>query len=665
MNLKEALDHVDDHRMMAATRARSKTYDDEGLSLVEVIVAITVVGIVMSAAALFFINALKSTSGQGQRNQAISVAQRYMEATSATKPSELLTGRYKATVDTFLAGPRAATLTANDVTTCPSPAGTCPLYYDATATSSSTPVLPLSQTSTVAGTAYTIRTFVDGCYLDTAGSCLSTTSSGAQTLYRVTVDVAWTRKNGGSCSNGCSYAMASLIDLHGDPVFNTNISTVDMLSIVPVNGVAVGATKTLNINGTGFRAGATVSISGAGGTFGAIATNTGNVITVPFTGGATPGPYNITVVNPDGGRDTLPYVVNPLPNITGTSPTPIPGNTPTTVTLTGTGFQSGLSIAASSGSVANATWGSATSATFTYTGLQLGGTVTFTLTNPDGGVDTQTATVRSAPSISGFVPGSSTVGFPSSVTVNGGGFQPGATASISSGGTVTVTSVAADGSSLVATITGTTVNNNATITILNPDGGTTSRNGFVVSPMTVTSISQSTFAASTTTSGITLSGTGFRSGATVTLSSGGTATVTSVAANGQSLVMNVTTGSVAASNITFTVRNTDSTQGVSGALATVYAIPTVSNSSATGANKGSTKSVTVTGTNFVANQTSIVINDSTYGVIYSGPLTVASSTSGSFTMPASSNKGTTSRTFTVTVGNVAVSNAYPVSWTVS
>ncbi len=64
----------------------------------------------------------------------------------------------------------------------------------------------------------------------------------------------------------------------------------------------------------------------------------------------TAGNYTIRVNNPDGGQSnifgfTVTASVTPPPAITGFSPNPVPGsNNQQTMTISGTGFQSGASV---------------------------------------------------------------------------------------------------------------------------------------------------------------------------------------------------------------------------------------------------------------------------------------------------------------------------------
>ncbi len=82
-----------------------------------------------------------------------------------------------------------------------------------------------------------------------------------------------------------------------------------------------------------------------------------------------------------------------------TGPTSARGGQSTTVTLTGTGFQTGACVGSSAGGVTNTAVTSPTQIRFTYTAPVDGGPVTFTVTNPDGGVSTSSPTLKVSPDV--------------------------------------------------------------------------------------------------------------------------------------------------------------------------------------------------------------------------------------------------------------------------
>jgi hypothetical protein len=426
---------------------------------------------------------------------------------------------------------------------------------------------------TVNNVVYTVRTFVNLCALQANGSCIpgATEPSGNTKMYRVTVDAVWVPgKNLGCSAGGCDYTASSLIDPHGDPKFNSNISHPQITSVLP-NTVGSGSTQTLTITGSAFVAGATVSIDTGAGTFQSVISNTGTQITVPFTA-ATPGSYTLAVTNPDGGRATVPLTVTAAPNITSVNPTSVSGGVQTTLTLAGTGFQTGASITASAGSVSNVTVTPSTSASLQLTAPTSGGTVTITLTNPDGGSGTINVAVVSAPNILSVTPNTVIAGSSQTITLSGTDFISGATLTTSAG-SVSGFSVT-NSTTATATFTAPATAQTVTLTLTNPDGGLKTITLTVnAAPVSITSINPSVGvpvnSANTT---LTFTGTGFQAGAWLTVSSG---TLSNF------VVTNATTATVkynapsSAQTVTFTWHNPDG--GTATKTMSVNVLPTITN----------------------------------------------------------------------------------------
>ena len=553
-------------RLIALARRRtsaspaSPASSDAGFSLMEVIVAVFILTIVMAAATAFFINNAHSVGGQSQRQNAVYLADQQLEAVRSVPADKLVKGRTLAVVTALHATPGASALIAQDDTS----AGN----YDTTAAAGATPEIATTQTKTVNNVPYTVRTFINRCWYDPATQvCGSTSSSTTTQEYRVIVDVSWAPTGQRACSGGCSYAASALIDPNADPSFNSNISQPTVSGTSPTSMAATTVDSTFVINGSEFVSGATVTISTGGGTFGAIPANgnTGTSITLPFTAGNTPGSYTVSVINPDGGRATTSFTVNPLPNITSATPVPSPltGNTSTTLTLDGTGFQNGATVAATNGvAIGSVTWLSATQLRLnSVVGPAAGGSSVITVTNPDGGTDTLTVTFKSKPTVSSV--SSSTGGpyrnIPTTLTLDGTGFQAGVSVVATN---ASVTSVTFVNSTRVTVGYTATVNGTSTLTLTNPDGGTTTRNVTVATAPTPTISSFTGTAVKNTNRTFTISGSNFFPGATVVYRNqantvtyyNGPATYVSSAQLTFVANMGATTGSIP---VTVTVTNPD------------------------------------------------------------------------------------------------------------
>jgi hypothetical protein len=209
--------------------------------------------------------------------------------------------------------------------------------------------------------------------------------------------------------------------------------------------VGVGAVaQQITIHGTGFAAGATVgNFKNGNGTVDANVTatvtsinaaGTAIVATVAIKAGDTNLADGYTVTNTDGGVATVPVSLTALiigagPTITAVSPATGLASSTNAFTITGTGFQTGASVAASSsGTCGSAAVVSATSITVSCTlGAASATPVTLIVTNVDGGSATSaavlvaTAPVAPGPRATG-VHGHAVVGKSVILTISGVGF---------------------------------------------------------------------------------------------------------------------------------------------------------------------------------------------------------------------------------------------------
>ncbi|WP_151199587.1 prepilin-type N-terminal cleavage/methylation domain-containing protein [Cryobacterium sp. LW097] len=195
------------------------------MTLIEVIVAISLIGIVATAAISLSITSQKGASVQQRQEIAVTIATEAMERVSAqsaatnptTSTSYLYDGRTQAKVD--------LAWTANTGVS-----GLAATYkgWDTEAVAASVPVLPISQVVDRAGTDYTVYTLLGTCYMaTTGGDCKklaastppATPPSGQTPLNRAIVVVRW-NAGSGCAASGCSYLVSSLIDAHSDLQWN-------------------------------------------------------------------------------------------------------------------------------------------------------------------------------------------------------------------------------------------------------------------------------------------------------------------------------------------------------------------------------------------------------------------------------------------------------------
>ena len=198
------------------------------MTLIEVIVAISIMGIVATAAIGLSITSQTSAAAQQREELAVAIANQAMEHVSAqaagtnlaTNVSYLFQGRTQALV--------TASWAANAGV-----AGLADTYqgWDSVAVATSTPVVPISSVSRQSGTDYTTYTLIGTCYQATSGSgdCVrlaaaippATAPANTTSILRITVVVRW-KAGIGCASGGCSYETTSLVDPHFDLQWKTN-----------------------------------------------------------------------------------------------------------------------------------------------------------------------------------------------------------------------------------------------------------------------------------------------------------------------------------------------------------------------------------------------------------------------------------------------------------
>ncbi len=197
--------------------------DDSGFTLIEVLTAIVLLGVVSTAAIAFSVQAIDSAAVQERRTVASAVATSVMEDVnshtslidSATGASYLMAGRTQNDVNDFW-------FTYADFP------GVDNTYAgaDPSATNASDPLIPIQSTVESNGTVYTVTTLIGWCYKQIAsGDCTripavtsppaNAPSGWSNRLIRVMSIVQWSA--GDSCTAAtCSYQVTTLIDATSD-----------------------------------------------------------------------------------------------------------------------------------------------------------------------------------------------------------------------------------------------------------------------------------------------------------------------------------------------------------------------------------------------------------------------------------------------------------------
>ncbi|MCI0343271.1 MAG: IPT/TIG domain-containing protein [Planctomycetales bacterium] len=315
-----------------------------------------------------------------------------------------------------------------------------------------------------------------------------------------------------------------------------------------------------------------------------------------------------------------------------TSVTPVSGPTAggTAITITGTNFVTGATVAVGGTAATSVTVVSGTTIT-AVTPAGAAGPANVVVTNPD----TLSATATSAytytsgpppaPTVTAVNPTSGPTAGGTAITITGTGFQTGATVTV---GGAAATSVTVLSAATITAVTPAGTAGPASVTVTNPDTQTgTLTGGFTYTGgPTLSSVSPSSGDVSGGTP-VTLTGTGFQTGATVTL--GGTLATGVVIVSPTTI--NCQTPSGSAGPVTVTMTNPDSTSASLSSgftYTTGGTTPTVTSLSPTSGPAAGGTLVTITGSNF---QTGAVV---TIGGVAATSVTFVNSTSITAVVPA-------------------------------
>jgi hypothetical protein len=265
------------------------------------------------------------------------------------------------------------------------------------------------------------------------------------------------------------------------------------------------------------------------------------------------------------------------------------------VTITGTGFIAGATVTIGGTSATSVGFVSATSLLAT-TPAHAAGLGDVVVTNPDAqtGTGSNLFTFLAAPTVSAISPTGGTVAGGTAVTLTGTGFVSGATVTI--GGTAATGVVFVSSTSLTAT-TPAHAPGVVNVVVTNPDTQTaTGASLFTYSVAPTVSATAPTGGPLAGGTAVTISGTGFIAGATVTI--GGTAATSVVFGSATSLT--ATTPAHAAGPVDIVVTNPDGQTGTGTSLFTYAGAPTVSAISPTGGAPAGGTALIITGTGFSA-----------------------------------------------------------------
>jgi prepilin-type N-terminal cleavage/methylation domain-containing protein len=335
---------------------------DDGFSLLEVLVALTVIGIVMSGVAPFLVRSVSVVGQQRTQQVAVEVANDALERVRALSPSSLLAGRGLTAVQNQLAAAPAEVKSIMSTTQVGADSALTSGTDLLAGANAPLPTVPL--TVTVGGAQYQQSWFVGRCWQTKAdaellGDCLGTAPTGPGVVpvpfFRVVVAVTWPHK--GCADTPCTYVASTLVSSSADPVFDLKRPPP---TIANPGGQAnyVGDTVSLQLVAAGGTLPRTWTLTGLppGLTF----TGTGIITGKPTTAGI----YTVAahVQDRDANSDdaTFTWTVADLPSLTPPGAqvfrTTVAASLPITllgglqpVTWTAAGLPAGLAINGSTG----------------------------------------------------------------------------------------------------------------------------------------------------------------------------------------------------------------------------------------------------------------------------------------------------------------------------
>ena len=345
--------------------------------------------------------------------------------------------------------------------------------------------------------------------------------------------------------------------------------------------------------------------------------------------------FNLTLTDvTTSSSDTTPFAIVAAPAVSSASPSRLVRGTTTSVTLTGTGMQSG--VVASASAQSGVTFGAVTvgggggttgTVSVTVSNSAPSGPLALTLTNPDAGWSTQSGaiTIDSFP-VTDISPSSATNATSNTavlLTVTGQGIPAGNTVlrltptfTVTGQDPIVVspTAIAASGQQWQgnANLVGAAPGNYQVQLVNGSDTGTLTTKSFTVSGAgapTITAVSPTTLGQGASAT-LTLTGTNFARGATVTFSKAAFTTTGPVVFVSTTQIQvpvhvaaNAATGSANATNVTVTNTGPTPNAGTKNAALQASAGPTISSLSPSPIGQGAATTLTIAGSNFQSQAT--------------------------------------------------------------
>ena len=379
----------------------------------------------------------------------------------------------------------------------------------------------------------------------------------------------------------------------------TYLAPPAVTSITPASGLTSGG-QTITLTGSAFRTGAVVRFGAIAGT-GVVVDPSGTSLTVLTPAAALAGPVNVTVVNTDTQQTVVTNgftYLYPAPTLATVTPARGFATGGTALTLAGTGFQTGATVTVGGAPALNVVRVSLTQIT-AVTPPGTPGVADVTVTNTDAQAATRTGafTYVAAPTLSAISPANGPVQGGTLITLTGTDFQAGATVRL---GGVPAFAVTVTSPTTATAVTNGRAAGTVDVVLTNPDTQSiTLPAAFTFDPApTLTAIAPT----SGSTAGgtvITLTGSGFLTGAAVLFGSSAATNVTLVSPT----ELTAQSPARAVGVVSVTVRNPDNQEAELARAYRYVAPPTLTAvAPATGDVAGGTV-VTLTGSGFGASST--------------------------------------------------------------
>jgi IPT/TIG domain-containing protein len=287
-------------------------------------------------------------------------------------------------------------------------------------------------------------------------------------------------------------------------------------SLTPPQGPVAGGTQ-VTIAGSGFLSGATVTFGGTAATSVTVVSSTQVQATTP-AGSPSGGSVAVVLTNPGGLTATSSFTYIPPPTISSLNPASGNVQGGTRVTFAGTGFLSGATVTFGGLAATSVTFTSSTqiAATTPAYSNNTGGPVPVVLTNPDGQSASSSFDYIGSQTLTSISPVSGPAAGGISVDIYGSGYTPTTQILFGDNSATAVTLV----NSLHITCTLPAGIGTVNVSAFTPGAGSASlANAFTyIQPLAVTGVSP-TIGPTVGNYPVTVTGTGFVSGATVTFGS--------------------------------------------------------------------------------------------------------------------------------------------------